>query len=198
MNEKVLEARDSGIRKKIVSFIPDDGKCIQFKELLAKCNENGISYRQLRQELKYLTEAGTVKKEAMKAKRGAGTCYRRTVLVPIDRCISPSSTVLNLKDVMEDMVERNPNKNEAEKWAAWGFCHAYATICQAILNELELSLSYPDPEERFDSALNDFIAPLIKRLVPFYRHPAINNERAKSALFEAIMLGYKEWDTVWK
>ncbi len=95
-------------------------------------------------------------------------------------------------------VWKNPDKNEAEKWAAGSFYHAYATICQVILNELELSLSYPEPEERFDSALNDFIVPLIKQLAPYFQHPSINNERAKSALFEAIMLGDKEWDKVWK
>lgn len=198
MNEKVLDWINRVNEVRVLDLIPENGKSIRFNELQGKCKEHSISYRILLKELKRLEAAGTIIKEFVKAERGAGTSYRRTVFIPIDRYITPTEAVLDFKDVMEDMVEGNPDKNEAEKWAAWGFYRAYATIFQAILNELELSRSYPEPEKRFDCVLNDFIVPLIKRLSLHYRHPAINNERAKSAIFEAIMLGYKEWDTVWK
>lgn len=179
---------------KVVDFIPEDGTSIRFKDLETKCKDHKISHRILLKDLERLQDAGMVVKDAVKIKRGAGTQYRR-IIAPF----TPPPNYSIFQKAMEE-VEAIQDKNEREKKAMRAIHGLYITIYITILSELIEYTLNPDDQKakkRLDSALNDFIVPMVKQTMDLVPHPATYDKQEISALVNAIKLGFEDWDKVW-
>lgn len=194
----------------VADLIPEDGTCIRFNELKNECTKHGISHRILLKDLKRLQEAGTIIKEAVKAERGAGTCYKRILIdLPFYNTSFPNTTLkafsVQLKDleIRLDAIQNKSIKDvdEEKKIATKDFYNLYINIYMTILSELGQYAVNPNRQEaemHVDSVLKDFIVPMIKKTVTISCHPVMRDEQIKFALFKAPFLGSENWNSVWE
>lgn len=66
----------------VLKLMPADGNCIRFKELNKLRIKEKLGLGTLNNTLKKLESTGIIQKEFVKAKQGAGTCYRLTLPIP--------------------------------------------------------------------------------------------------------------------
>lgn len=185
----------------VVDIIPEDGKCIRFGELKKQCNKHGISYRILRQELKRLEEAGTIVKEAVKAERGAGTCYRRNLSLHAPELPGFTRIFSDLLGQLKAAVEDVSTDEEKAVMASQGLLSALWVLQLTIYDELALYTTNPDREQaekRLDSILSDFILPMIKRTTELARLPGACDTKAALAMDKLFVDNQKHWLDVWR
>lgn len=177
---------------KVADLIPEDGTGIRFKELKAKCKEYDISHRILLKELKRLEEAGTITKEAVKADRGAGTCYRRT-----------TGAIIAFSKTVEEAVKKiMSSSEEQQELVAAMYLHSnLCMIVELIYDELLVHAKDNDKKHakrRLGSSLRDFILPMIiDHITHLSDLPAASNKYAEAAFKEAINKDIG-WDQIGK
>lgn len=201
MNGRPLKYVNIGAQKKVFDLIPEDGKCKRFMKLEEECKEHGISYRILRQELKRLEEAGTIVKEAVKAKRGAGTCYRRDVpfhAPGLSQGLRSSSNMIAY--LISSVDEMNTEEGKAAM-ASQGLFSVLWSLHFILHHELAIYTENPDKEDaekRLDSILMDFIFPMIKRTIVLAVLPGACDIRASLAMEKIIVDNLDRWVDVWR
>ncbi len=175
----------------VADLIPESGTCIRFKELEARCKEHGISHRILLKELKRLEGAGTIIKDAVKADRGAGTCYKRSLKLQIPF----------YKDVENAVKEVRSSEEEQRELIAAIYLKGFLTLIETVVyNELlehARKNNKEIAERRLDSALNDFVLPMIKQITLLSDLPVASSKHVEVAVRGAIDKS-TDWGGVWK
>jgi hypothetical protein len=221
MNGRPQKYLPRKISVKVLDLIPADGTSKRFKELEAEGKKNGISYRILRQELKRLEKAGTVLREAVKAERGAGTCYRRNMFLnnklaselasELPLSIFTESKIKAYQIQHEEEYEVSAKEKEEPLYVAKRADNRAMKGSQIINNALEmLKLTIrdelaeysnnPDTESaemRFDSVLEDFIVPLIKQLGPYALIPGALDDKAREVVDRITVEACMRHDDIW-
>lgn len=202
----------------VLDLIPESN-CIRFKDLQEKCKEAEISYRELLAEVKRLEAAGTVIREAVKAKKGAGTCYRRDTKIHLPFGKERHKSFMELfHDSPEELIGTEPV--EKQVYAALGAIfltvadelimyniiqHQNRVVQEALISihnnpDMAQKLSEEsalDPDKRLDSALRDFIVPAIKQVTKFTNQiPLSDINHSKKIIEEALVYAWEHWEEV--
>jgi hypothetical protein len=197
---KMFERKTLTKEPEVIDLIPADGKCRRFNELQADCNERGISYRRLRQELKRLEGAGTIIREAVATDRGAGTCYRRNVSLNDKLASELPLSVFAESNIIAHQISQNKDEDNRAMEASRTINIGLEMLKLTIRDELGEYAKNPDTESaemRLDSVLKDFVLPLIKQLTPYSLVPGALDAKAREIVdrvtIEACMLHDDLW-----
>jgi hypothetical protein len=106
--KSIIEKLDA--LNKILSMIPSDGSCVQFKKLNEGRKQEHIGLGTMNKVLKELEEKGLVSKEPIKLSHGAGTCYRRTIPIPKLDELGWSAFIRENKRTIE--ITKDPDERE--------------------------------------------------------------------------------------
>lgn len=188
--------------RKVAALIPEDGSCIRFKDLEAECKGNKIKYKAMLTALKRLEADGTIVKEAVKADRGAGTCYRRTVFLHSSPTIPGDiQTFSDFISYLKSIVQPAENTDEQAKLAVQGVHNALYVLFLSIYDELVEYTRNPNKklaEKRLNSVLKDFILPLVMKTTELAALPGACSKQSQVALDCAHAESLKDWDKIWK
>lgn len=186
---------------RFIDLIPEDGTCIRFNELQDRCKQHGISYRILLKELERLEKAGTVVKEAVIAKRGAGTCYRRTVFPRMLDKTEPSFIFSDYISHAVEYVKSIQDEQELEKEASRLLNNLLADIALTIHDELIQHAQTDDKEQaekHLNSVLADIVVPMIKETSRLSDLPVASNQKVITAIEDAYIYVSLNWNGLWE
>ncbi len=195
---KLFERRKALHRKGVLDLIPENGKAIRFKDIDAIRKEHEISYRELIKELKRLEDAGEIVKEAVKAERGAGTQYRRTVFFHASPTLP--GDIHTFSDFISDLKAYVESCNK-ESCAAKAVHNALYILFLSVYDELVEYIENPNKEQagkRLNSVLKDFILPMVTKTTELAALPGACSEQAQVALDCAHANSLMDWDIVWE
>ncbi len=189
----------------LLGLIPEDGTPIRFKDLKVKCKDHKISYRVLLEELQRMEDRGMIIKEAVIAKRGAGTQYKRYENAPSEYSEDPIAVLsftINRSRLFNDLIKRQgKDKDEQEMAASRNLNFALDLLKFSIINELAEYVDAPDKEQAkksLNSVLKDNIFPLIERMNEFVILPEACGEKARRVMKRLTEEAWTRYKRTWE
>lgn len=193
---------------KVYDFIPENGAHRRHKELMEHFVKSGeMAYQSMQDALNRLLTNGSIVRERVESKRGAGTGYRRIIPYREDGVGKPYD-VKSLSEILKNRNNQALSEEHKEQRAKKGLGNVYGafiiiltTIVFPEMIEYARNTDKEQAKKRLMAVFQDRVSPMLMQIAEDGINPAMIGEfkeQTKIAFENLLDYGYLKIDKMWQ